>query len=129
MRHCHWLKFLVVAMYSTLAAPPERAESADYGIELTFHQRLTTSGQKRYSVRASFQRDEVANKIVAPNRHVFDYRNQYAESLTFQQFQTLAFGEWSAQSASSIVDFQVPALTQDECCFQSAADHFTCTRL
>jgi hypothetical protein len=52
----------------------ETAISEDYRVNLVFEQEITTGGQKLYSVRASFSRDDVNNKIIAPNGHAFDYR-------------------------------------------------------
>lgn len=93
------------------------AISADYGLELTFDQEFSSGGQKVYSVRAAFRTDDVNNRIVAPNGRVFDFRNQYAEPLTAQQFQETAFGRWTATTASSFIAFEIPTVGLDSMAF------------
>jgi hypothetical protein len=115
----HTSRFVIVTSHLLLFAPSGTALSADYRIGLTFEQEFTAGGLRSYSVRAAFSRDDVNNKIVAPNGQVFDYRNQYAEPLTFDQFRTIAFGTWRAETASSDITFLVPALTQDNVAFKT----------
>ena len=111
--------FVVVSAVPLLFTPVETAISEDYRVNLVFEQKLTTGGQKLYSVRASFSRDDVNNKIIAPNGHAFDYRNQYAEPLSSQQFWAMAFGQWTAETALSHLVFQVPAIGPDHVAFKT----------
>lgn len=94
--------------------PAESAISEDYRVELTIDQRVATNGQLRYSLRAVFSRDDVLNKLAAPNGTQFTYQNQYVENLTFGQLTSTAFGNWRAQTESSNVQFALQSFGLDD---------------
>ena len=111
--------FVIAAALLLLLDQSETALSANYAIDLTFDQRLAAGGQKEYSVRAGFTFDDPNNRLIAPDGRVFDYQHLLAERLTYQQFATMAFGEWNAETTTSEIVFQVPALGQENAAFLS----------
>jgi hypothetical protein len=111
----HWMKLPIILCLIYSDSPlSECCYSADYQINFTVDQRLSTSGQREYSLRASFQRDDVENKLIAPDGTEFDYRHQYAERLTFPELASMAFGTWNAYTATSIAQFAFQQFTLND---------------